>query len=37
MKAAIRSQGADDRKFAAREKAAASIERTSLDMAGYVT
>jgi hypothetical protein len=37
MRAAIQSQGADDRKFTARENAAASIERTSLDMAGYIT
>jgi hypothetical protein len=37
MKAAIRSQGADDREFTAREKAAASIERTSLDVGGYIT
>jgi hypothetical protein len=34
MKAAIQSRGADGREFAAREKAAAGIERTSLDVAG---
>jgi hypothetical protein len=37
MKAAIPSLGVDGRKFAAREKAAASIERTSLDVARYIT
>jgi hypothetical protein len=35
MKAAIPSLGADGRQFAAREKAAACIERTSPDAAGW--
>jgi hypothetical protein len=35
MKAAIQSLGLDGRQFAAREKAAACIERTSLDAAGW--
>jgi hypothetical protein len=37
MKAAIQSLGLDGRQFAAREKAAASGKRASLDVADYFT
>jgi hypothetical protein len=36
IKAAIQSSRADGRQFAAREKAAALLERSSLDVAGYL-